>query len=245
MTEVKILVHKSCASSYKLFNELKSRGLLGKTRIVAVSGYSALRIGVLSVPAAIRGDEVVLVDPISVDEVEMLVSGGTLGELDLDSAEKVFIESTIHSGALVTAIVLHRSLRPALDSAWISAATRSKLYVNGEEVVKALLGKLRSNQESILRDNWETFVKAVAFSLTRELYWAGISEVSRDLVALWLLSKASLGRIGLPQMPRRPEATDEVYEVVRANWDRWVKRIDEEQRTIRSDAEFMSLPEED
>ena len=245
MPTVRIVVHKTCASSRKLFNELKSRGLLGRVNVVAANGYSILRMGLLSVPAAVVGGEVVLVDPISVEEVETLTSGKALGELDLESAENNFIEATIHSGALVAAIVLHKSLKPAMSLAWVSAATKSRLYTNGREVVEVLLSRLRNSWESILKDNWETFVKAAAFSLTREAYWAGVSEVSRDLIALWLLSKASLGRIGLPQTPKRPEATDEVYEVVRANWDRWWRRVEEEQRIIRSDAEFMSLPEED
>ncbi|MGC9131919.1 MAG: thioredoxin, partial [Pyrobaculum sp.] len=114
-----------------------------------------------------------------------------------------------------------------------------------EHKTPQIIQRLREREEEILTEHWEHLVKLLTFGLVREMYWLGIDveEVEKSHVKMWLLAKATVGRLGLPHpVPKtREEVVDSVYAVLREAGRRYMDRVAEEQQIIQSDAEFTSL----
>jgi len=88
-------------------------------------------------------------------------------------------------------------------------------------------------------------LRALAYGLVRELYWLGVSpsNVDAERAAMWIMAKATVGRIGL-QYPR-PHVDRDIAEAVAAilkeRGGHYLEKIAEEQAAISSDRDFLSL----
>jgi predicted thioredoxin/glutaredoxin len=148
------------------------------------------------------------------------------------------------SQALLSAVMLYKSLKPILDPELAAVISRARFH-RQEHKTPQIIQRLREREEEILTEHWEHLVKLLTFGLVREMYWLGIDveEVEKSHIKMWLLAKATVGRLGLPHpVPEtREEVVDSVYAVLREAGRRYMDRVAEEQQIIQSDAEFTSL----
>ena len=247
MGRVVILVHRSCASSYSLFRQLKDKGLLGKVDLrPARSPEYGGRI-VWSVPWLLVDDRPAGSDPLDVRVVEAAVKGDRL-EPPEDQLS-AFMEAVLHSSAASSLVALNYSLEPVLSEDLAAAALHEPL--TGADVGR-LLSQARSESKRLVEEWGVKIGRALAIGFVRELWWSRrgslepgeVEEAAgKGLFRLWLLAKASLGRAGLPSDPR-VEANpiiEEAESFLSRLGDALVARVEREQREVLSDEEWARV----
>ncbi len=198
---VRVYIHPTCYSSYRLVLGLAERGLLGRVELVDASRSSVLRLlerGVVSVPWVEVDGEPVATDPVSVEELEAIIRGG---RLSVDEPEEAVIEAVLHSAFLTAAALLNRSLG-FVDEGFVAAATRARLSGVDAGAVAARVRGMEVDERLL-----DMLVRAATVSFIRELVWGGVRDASTvksldpAVAAAWLAAKASVGRLGLPARP--------------------------------------------
>lgn len=249
MGTVEILIHPTCGSSYRLVKDLGGRGLLDKVRItVADEPRYALGYGVFSVPWVTLNGVPVAADPVDAKEVEALVTGSRLGPRDPVEAVK---KTILHSNYLSAVVALWGSIDPILTKEVVAVATRA--YVTGANVDDVL--KIVSEKRGELyKELEEPLVKALAVGFVRELFWASSAELDEEklkamstpvAVRLWLIAKASVGRVGIPSKPwaTAREVSQRISDYIQRSASTILARIREEYTKIANDEEYWSVIE--
>lgn len=240
---IKIVLHHTCKSSYTLYKAL--RGAPGvEFEMAGVPYFPYLRRYVLSVPAVFKNGELVLLDPVEPDDVIALRDGKAQKELDIDEAVENFVRGIMASQALLATVMLYKSVKPVLDPDLVSVLSRARYHLQERKTLQ-ILERIREKEGELLSEHWERLVKLLTFGLVREMYWLGIDvgEVEKSHVKMWILAKATLGRLGLPHpKPAVPnEVADAVYATLRESGRRYLDKVTEEQSIILGDADFLSL----
>ncbi|MEB3862081.1 MAG: hypothetical protein GSR84_07675 [Desulfurococcales archaeon] len=242
---IEILIHPTCATSYKVVKHLHSKGLLDRVELAPTSRpASAFKARVWSVPWIIVDGIPAATDPVTPEEAESIVREGR-AEIPEDP-EKAFMETVLHSAYAASVAVVHDSIAPVLDEDLASAALRTPL--GGPDP-----GQLRVD-DNLYREWRNMLVRALAISLVREIWWTtrghppsieGLGNLEA-LAGTWLLAKASIGRAGLPGDPSRGEAVGarELAEFLSKAYKSLVRRIEREQKTILGDREYWRLVED-
>ncbi|MGC8993843.1 MAG: thioredoxin, partial [Pyrobaculum sp.] len=228
---IRIVLHHTCKSSYTLYKAL--RGTPGlKFEMATLPYFPYLRQYVLSVPAVFVDEKLTLLDPVEPSDVQALLDGKTEKELDIDEAVENAVRGVMASQALLSAVMLHKSLKPILDPELVAVISRARFHKQ-EHKTPQIIQRIREREEEILAEHWEHFVKLLALGLVREMYWLGIDveEVEKSHIKMWLLAKATVGRLGLPHpVPKtREDVVDSVYTVLREAGRRYMDRVAEEQ----------------
>lgn len=243
---IKIVIHHTCKSSYVLYKAL--RGVPGITfEMVGTLYFPYLKRYVLSVPAVFANGKLVLVDPVEPGDIIALKDGRTKKELDIEEAIENFVRGIMASQAILTAVMLYKSLKPVLDPELVAVLSRAR-YHEQEDKIGQIVHKLQERGEELLQEHWESFIKLLTFGLVRELYWLGIdiNELEISHIKMWLLAKATLGRLGLPYP--KPSVPDDVatavYATLKESGQRYMDKIAEEQNIIATDREFLALIQE-
>lgn len=243
---IRIVIHHTCKSSYVLYKALKDTAGV-KFEMAQVPYFKYLGQYVLSVPAVFNNEELVLLDPVEPDDVVKLLKGDVARELGVEEALENLARGIMASQALLTLVALYKSLKPLRDPALVSILSRAR-YHKQEGLVPAILDAMEKKEGEILTANWEYFIKLLTYGIVREMYWlkVDIDEVERSHIKMWLLAKASVGRLGLPYPnPTVPEDVIEaIYATLKESGRRYMDKIKEEQEMILSDKEFLSIRQE-
>jgi predicted thioredoxin/glutaredoxin len=249
MGRLVIVVHRTCASSYKLYRGLKERGLLGSVELRPASSPEAGGAPLVwSVPWLLVGGEPAGADPLPLEVVEAAVRGERL-EPPEDPLE-AFMEAILHSSAASSLVALNYSLAPALSPALAKAALHTPL--TGLEPRPAL--EEASRRERELLEEWGAKIgRALASAFVRELWWSRggrlkpgeVEEAAeRGVFRLWLLAKASLGRAGLPPDPRGAPSNpivEEAESFLSRVGSMLAARIEKEQGEVLGDEEWARV----
>ncbi|MEL9990116.1 MAG: thioredoxin [Thermoproteus sp.] len=239
---ISVVVHHTCASSWKLFRGVKAKGL--RVEFVPAS-FSHLRQMALGIPAVFVDGELVLYDPVTVEDLEALASGSARRELSPDKAIENFITGVVYNQAFLSLAVLHGSFKPLLaDREVVEVLTRARFH-GDLKAAEAARAEIQRRDKELFAENRELMLKSLAYGLTRELYWLGLrpSSLSAEHVSMWLLAKATVGRIGLQYpKPHVDRATAEaVAAILKERGEHYMAKIAEEQAAISADSEFLSL----
>ncbi len=236
------MVHHTCASSWKLYKDAKARGL--SVKFVPAS-LADLRRAVLGIPAVFADGRLVLYDPVTADDLEALLRGSARAQLTVEEAVDNFVTGVTYNQALLSLAVLHKSFKPILaDREVVEVLTRARLR-EAPEVAKAAAEEISRRDAQLFAENRNRMLRALAYGLVRELYWLGINPASIGVeqISLWLLAKATVGRLGL-QYPR-PHVDKDVAEalaaILKERGEHYLAKVAEEQSSILSDREFLSL----
>lgn len=247
---MKLVVHPTCPSSRRVVMELYREGLLNLVDlIVAEDPWGAMGSSgglVWSVPWFI-GDkgEPLAADPIGEGESTRILRGEPV-ELGKDPLE-AFLDAVLHSGYATVVALVHGSLSPLADPGFISAATRAPL--TGVDVGE-LRRRILEGGEKLYSSIEDKLVRAAAVGFARDLYWALgrrldaeelKAHASPGAIAAWLLAKASIGRIGLPRTPSKPEPADAIAGFIARTAAGLARRVSREQEEIASDKVFNEL----
>lgn len=238
---MEVVVHHTCASSWKLHRAL--RGRPGISWVPASIAH--LRRSVLGVPAVFANGRLVLLDPVSPEDVEALLSGSSAGPLTAGEALQNFVAGVLYNQALLSLAVLHGSFTPiAEDRELVEVLTRAR-FKGRPEAAEEAAEELADGGRALFEESYEGAIKALAFGMARELYWLGLKpgDVDERFAAAWLLAKATVGRIGL-QFPRpgvdKKTAAD-LAAVIKERGEAYLAKIEEEQKAIAADADFLFL----
>ncbi|KUO88748.1 MAG: thioredoxin [Thermoproteus sp. JCHS_4] len=239
---VEVVVHHTCSSSWKLYRDAKARGL--QARFVPAS-LADLRRAVLGIPAVFADGRLVLYDPVTADDLEALLKGSAGRDLPVDEAIQNFVTGVVYNQALLSLALLHKSFRPILADREIAEVLTRARFHGAPDAAEAAAREISRRDAQLFSENREKMLRALAYGLVRELYWLGVSpsNVDAERAAMWIMAKATVGRIGL-QYPR-PHVDRDIAEAVAAilkeRGGHYLEKIAEEQAAISSDRDFLSL----
>lgn len=240
---IRIVIHHTCKSSYVLYKALRGVNDI-KFEMAATPYFTYLKDYILSVPAVFYNNELVLLDPVEPDDVMALKEGKNEKELAIDKAIENFVKGITASQAILTTVMLHKSLKPALDPHLASILTRAKFH-NQEKKLPQIVENIIKREGEIFAEHWETFIKLLTYGFIREIMWLEIEidEIDKTHIKTWLLAKATVGRLGLPYpRPTVPQhVVEAIYTTLREAGRRYLDRLKEEQQMIQNDTEFLSL----
>ncbi len=241
MAKYTLYIHPTCYSSYLL---VKGAGrYIGNIdiRIAVDTPVEYMRLGLFSVPMIYSGGTPIIADPIEPDDLKALMEGG-LGDIGMDDAVGHTVNGIMASQFLLANVLLHGSITRVVDAETLKVISRLRLH-GAEHMVGALAEKIARSEPDILRDNMETFVRVLALGIVREMYWLGmdLEEMDRTHIAMFLMDKASIGRVALPFKPEMPKIVDIVYEVLSERKYAYLSKVKTEQDAIYGDAEYMEF----
>jgi len=228
---VRVYFHPTCATSWRLIKGLHEEGYLKEVELVDLTKpvklvWSVPWVEVDGVPAA--------TDPVKVEEVLDILRGRVRPP---KKGVTAFVRALIHSTFASSLAYLHDSLRVVLDDDFLKAATR---YPFGgappEEVKESVL----SQEEELLDRYREDLKYTLAVGYVRYLYWSG-GEPDPKGATLWLLTSASVGRVGLPWKPLEArEKGEDLFKLVKENRELYDK-VKAEQEAIAEDELYWRI----
>ncbi|MEB3774147.1 MAG: hypothetical protein GSR86_04375 [Desulfurococcales archaeon] len=243
---ITMIIHPTCATSYTIVKHLHSKGLLEKVELLSASDMGIVfKHRVWSVPWIMVNGEPVATDPVEPGEVEGIIEGSGI-EPPRDPTLR-FMETVLHSAHASSLALLWGSLDPVMDEDLIKAALRSPLT---GYTAKDL------DPSRIDYDEWmDKFGRALAISFVRELWWAAEGNPPQEpppmdelrvYVRHWLISKASLGRAGIPLNPLKNDYSriDSMARFLGASYKALLRRVKREQEAILSDELYWRILED-
>ena len=248
MAAVRIYIHPTCMTSYKLVKKLYEEDLLGKVELVDTSLVAPSRVlerGVWSVPWVTVKGAPAATDPVDPDEVVEIIMEGR-GHLPHDPAER-FMETVLHSMYASSLVYMHGSLKPVYSPNLASAAARSPL---GGPEPSTVLRAVAEREEELL-DRWiDAIMRVLGIGYVRTLWWAAgggpgeLEPPSQTQVAVWLLSAASMGRVGLPWRPYLDSGrVRRLATFIEKGFKGLLNKVAREQETIMGDEEYWEILE--
>lgn len=242
---MRIYYHPTCASSYRVLGELSRRSLLDRVELVRVSHVAptrALAEEIWSVPWLTDDGGPLATDPIEPEEAASIVE---LGRARLpEEPVRAFMSAVLASLYASALTYVHGSLRAVASRRFAEAALRSRL---GGPDAGELIGTILREDPALVEDYRGKLMRTLSYGVVRTLWWAGggvrpEEPPSEREVGLWLLSSASLGRVGLPDAPHTVASrARELAEAVRSDFERLARKVDEEQSAIMHDSEYWAL----
>lgn len=245
MANLRVIIHPTCYSSYRLVKYFMDKSISEKVELVVGMYPSvAFKYRAWSVPWVTVDDKPVAADPIEPGELETIALGQVMSLSK--SPIEAFEDTVLHSVFASSQLALWRSLDPLLDRDFVSVAVRSAL--TGIETDYVLM-ELRNRSQEILNGLIDKTTRALAVSFTREAWWAHSGELTSEqllsiaspgVVATWLIAKSSIGRIGLPGNPtgRALETARKISDFISKNSKGILSKIEREQREILEDEEY-------
>ncbi len=253
-----IVVHPTCAVSYRVVKRLYRDGLLDKVRLLdARDPRIVLEYRVWSVPWVLVETPLGLVpgatDPVSEDEVAAMVEGGYEPPRDMDVVE-AFRDTLVHSSFAGAVALVNDDPGLAVSRELVAAAIRAGFRGDAWDAVERALQRLMSVIGELWRGTRGMVERALGVSFVREYWWVKGGGVKREelvaaveagAVRAWLLGKASIGRGGLPWDPRIvAERVEGVERFVVKGAVGLLRKIEREQSEILGDEEYWGLMRE-
>jgi len=245
---VRVYIHATCYSSYTLLRYLIERGLEPLVDVIDTSNPSSVDVPVLSVPWVTVGSRVAAADPVSGEEVELMVKGVYRPQVG-DPLEN-FKEALLASSYASSVALLHGDVGYAAFRELVEASIRAPFTgLDAGSVVEVV----RRDGRSLYEELEVKLARVVAINYVRDLYWASggslkVEElkVRADRVSIlsWLIAKAGVGRVGLPGNPitmANRDGVELVSSIIEASGDKLVERVRREQEAILGDKSYMEF----
>lgn len=232
-----------------LIKDLLRYHIIDKVRLINVSKniIHTLSNKVLVVPAVFVDDKLWLIDPFkSKYIVDLILNRRKYLEAptNINEAFDAFINTIKYNISLILPVLILKSFKPLIDREFIAVASKLRA-ANKEHLVNELIKNIVRNEPKIISNLYDEAVRTIAVNFIRETYWVLKSVeriktyVSRDAIGSWILSKMSIGRIGLPYpVEIHEKLINSVYEFAITNLDGIVSYVTKEQRKILSDLEY-------
>ncbi|MGC8631648.1 MAG: hypothetical protein ACP5T2_04395 [Thermoprotei archaeon] len=242
---MEIYLHPSCFSSYKLLKKLKSDGFLSEITLVDTSkdAPGSLQKGVISVPFIFENDEPVLVDPVSAEEVEALISGNrSQSAMTIGQSIESFLNSVMASGLAVASSLIRQDFLHLVRGNFFIAASKTNVYPHEFSLIE-LQQALTNEGSSYFQRKKALYARALVYNLVRHAFWAGKAPRFSDFeLKELILMQASVGRVGMPYPPQVSlELVKEVQQILAEKGEEYYRRIVTEQETIGQDKEYLEL----
>ena len=246
MRRVRIYIHPTCMTSYRLVKRLHEDGLLDRVELVDTSMVAPSGVfekGVWSVPWMEVDGKPAATDPVDPEEAVGIILEGW-GQIPSNPAER-FMETILHSMYASSLVYIHGSLRPVLSPSLASAALRTPL--GGPDPHEAL--KAVAAREAELLERWmDRVMRVLGIGYVRTLWWAAggghgeLEPPSQTQVAVWLLSTAGMGRVGLPWRPYLDSGRiRRLAGFIEKGFKGLLGRVAREQEAIMGDEEYWEI----
>jgi predicted thioredoxin/glutaredoxin len=194
-----VYYHPACYTSYSLLRALKSNDMVKSVKLVdmSVNYHLAISRQILTVPLIESNGNQVYGGPIDIEKAVSLISNGTLS-LDVENVKEALVLAVADSAAVSSILYSHGNLGPLREfNGFLSSATGIAL----DKMHKEKLGEIHRiiDEDSGLYDEIERkMIVTLAYNKVREAIYMDINDQSPESFIAWLVSKASIGRAGVP-----------------------------------------------
>lgn len=247
-TRITVLFHPLDPQSYELVKQLHSKSYTGKVDLLpAFTPGLFLRVFPWSTPSVytITGQSLAL-SPLTPEEVIEIADGRSLEDKIYDD-EDLFV-SSIHKSTYASAFALvWGSFKPLLyNCGFLTPALRLRLRKVSCSDIQTKLGH---NVEALYERSWKSIAVALAYSLVRDFYIStgfnltldDLEKLTDKTIALWLISKATVGMVGSPLTIINRAAVDYISEYLASRSYSILESIQQSIRKIMSDREYMKI----
>lgn len=237
-------MHPRCADSYRVYRLLSSR-TPQSTRITYLDTekypFRALEYGVFSVPAFSLNGRLVLQGYFEDEEVVSLASGAGLRVSSLDEAFSRLLKSVYYSLTVASAVYVAGDLSVVAGSkSYLMSASGAFFVPEGEKFPEYAARRLSQTPFSEVEQG---LLRNIAGNFARDLYWLTgevptrerVEKLGEGFFEAWLLARASIGRVFVPQSSPRPglrERVSKAWSYVLGVIDKAGARVKEEQESI-------------
>lgn len=248
MSELKLLVHAYCPSSFEVVKHLVDKDLYGMLEIVPLNPGNPvfLQRVVPSVPALAIGEKIVALDPLEPGFVESVLVGGDIRSY-VPVLEHELVDRFIRSARSSSYVMLHvllggLSIRRLITTEFTDMAVRT--YFSGlrrDYVRKAVLDKEREIEEVLA----EASLKSVAYSFLRDVTVLSGNRVG-DFVdygtlRIWFAAKLSQGVAYTPvrelvnedAIQRLLEYLERNYGIILGSLERYLAKLSSDSEVYR------------
>jgi len=228
---LKIYMHPRCGDSWHVYQLLERNSLLNLVKLTNTEEhpFPALSKGVFSVPAFELKDRVVLQGYFTEEDVILLAKDGRMRIKSTSEALDRLMKSIFSSFLVAAAVYLSGTFKVLLDARdYLLSASGAFFLPEQETFLQAAREKL--TQASIDDSSRRSFHRIIAGNYVRDLYWLTGTPPRRDTIEKlglnffcdWLLLRASIGRVFVPQSS--PQAGLDVR--VREAWEYTLEKAD-------------------
>lgn len=249
LSDLRLLVHAYCPSSYALVRYLFDKGLHDKLEIIPLNPgnpVSLLRL-VPSVPALASDGRIVAVDPLEPEFIGALLLNKNIRNYVPISEHEVierFTRSAKSSGYIMLHVLLGGlSLDDLVSSEFTDMATRTYFSGLSRDYIRSVL---LSRAEAIERELLESSVKSVAYSFIRDVLVSTDVDLEKlvdyRVLKLWSTAKLSQGIVYTPLRELFLNSNiRKVLEYIQEHYDRLVKSFENFIAKLSSDTEVYRL----
>jgi len=205
---LKIYMHPRCGDSWHVYQLLERNSLLNLVNLTNTEEHPflALSKGVFSIPAFELKDRVVLQGYFTEEDVILLAKDGRMRIKSTSEALDRLMKSIFSSFLVVAAVYLSGTFKVLLDARdYLLSASGAFFLPEQETFLQAAREKLA--QALIDDSNRKSFHRIIAGNYVRDIYWLTGTPPRRETIEKlglsffrdWLLLRASIGRVFVPQ----------------------------------------------
>lgn len=247
-TRITILFHPIELQSYELVKALKREGYIGQVDLLpAFSPHTYIKGFPWSTPSlySITGEPLALA-PLTIEETLSIIEGEEFNTVKYNDED--LLTTSIHRSTYASALaLLWGSFKPLLyNCRFLEPALRLRLRKIDCSNVQS---KLESRIDIIYERSWKSLATSLSYSIVRDYYViygskldAGdLERLTYPAIYLWLVSKASVGLVGMPMKITNSEVVDYMSEYISWRSYSLLESVHRDMEKILGDKEYMMI----
>ncbi len=193
-----IYYHPACYTSYRLLRALKDSNAIKSVKLIDMSlnNYLAISRQILTVPLIENNGEQIYGGPIDIEKAKTLVLNGEVS-INVEKVREALVSAIADSSAISSLLYYYGDARPLKEfNGFLKSATGLALDKNGVEKMKEVYKIIE--EEQLFDEIEHKIIATLAYNKARESIYLGMHDQSQESFIMWFVSKASLGRAGVP-----------------------------------------------
>ncbi len=193
-----IYYHPACYTSYRLLRALKDSNAIKSVKLIDMSlnNYLAISRQILTVPLIENNGEQIYGGPIDIEKAKTLVLNGEVS-INVEKVREALVSAIADSSAISSLLYYYGDARPLKEfNGFLKSATGLALDKNGFEKMKEVYKIIE--EEQLFDEIEHKIIATLAYNKARESIYLGMHDQSQESFIMWFVSKASLGRAGVP-----------------------------------------------
>lgn len=194
-----VYYHPACYTSYSLLKALSNNGMIKSIRPVdmSINFHLAISRQILTVPLIENNGEQIYSGPIDIEKALMLISNGTIS-LNVENVKEALVLAISDSAAVSSILYSYGSAKPLKEFyGFLNSSTGIALDIMQKEKIKEIY-KIIDEDGKLYEEIERKMIATLAYNKVREAIYMNINDQSPESFITWFVSKASIGRAGVP-----------------------------------------------
>jgi len=204
-------IHLSCPNSVKMLHILEELNIINYTKVIDVGKepFLAYQNGILSVPVLFHDNNIIVSGTLDENWLMKYLSLYSVEEPEDDLIFRNYLFSILDNVATASFIYLYENHKAVLQNKSYIMATAGFNRIITKDIdsfISKILDVAEKKFPEFIQEKSILFQKAISLNFLREIFWVKKNKISieqfnqihsKESLALWLFSRASLGRIAI------------------------------------------------